>query len=452
MECMRTSRTTAEAPERAPRGPRPATGSAVRGGPARSAVLPRTHLQSMLTLGLALLILAVGWADVADFPWWDAVDVEPQLWWHLGPLLAMAATLLLRVRRPVLSLVLGLGLVLVDLAIGLNLGILLCLSDLVYSLGIRAPRRTVRTAGASFLACILGAAILFFLTGADARSSVSLALGIAAVLLVPLWWATEVRRGVPLWQEADARDQLNAERHPALLRAQTRQRRQAVEEERRRMAQELHDVISSQVSAIALTSGAVLNAEADRERDRGALQTIRETSVDALEQLREMVQLLRGGSGHGRTAHAQKLTSLEDGAMPGSKPSESTTWQDVLNRAASHGLQITVQGHLPASLSPTNRQVLLRVLQESLTNVLKHGDGAAEVRVSSRGRRLRLTVTSPGTPPAGTPEVNLGAGTGLLTMRERVLQAGGRFRAGPHPRDHSGWRVQAEIPIRESPE
>ena len=431
----------------------------------------------MLTLGLALLILATGWADVADFPWWEALGVEPQLWWHLGPLAVMASALLLRIRRPVLSLLLGLCCVLADLTIGLNLGILLCLSDLVYSLGIRAPRRTVRTAGAAFAGGVLGTAVLLLLLGTEARSSLSLALGMAAVLLMPLWWAIEVRRGVPLWQEADARDQLHAERHAALLRTQARQRREAVDKERRRMARELHDVISSQVSAIALTSGAVLNAEADRERDRRALQTIRETSVEALEQLREMVQLLRGESDEeGSTQPAHGSAPPQDGTLGADEPLESTTWQHVLDRAESHGLELDVHGALPPSLSPAHRHVLLRVLQESLTNVLKYGDGAAEVRVSRRRHRLRLTVTSQtaqraaprGTPqpePKGCPgpgpvtedpgedrkaQEALGAGTGLLTMRERVQQTGGRFRAGPHPNDPGLWRVQAELPIRES--
>lgn len=447
---METSTTPADAAVPNVEGHGPAAGLPARHGPpSNGAVPPRAHLQSALTLGLALLILAVGWAGVAEFPWWDALGVEPQPWWHLGPLAVMAAALLMRIRRPVTALVLGLCCVLLDLSIGMNLGILLCLSDLVYSLGIRAPRRTVRIVAATFAAGTLGTTALLLTVGVEPRSSVSLALGMAAVLLMPLWWAIEVRRGFPLWQEADARGQLEAERHAALLRSQTRARREAVEEERRRMARELHDVVSSQVSAIALTSGAVLNTGPDSERDRTALQTIRGTSVEALEQLREMVQLLRGGDDGG--PHPSSEDELLD----------SSTWQDVLERASSHGLDISVHGEPPAGLAPAVHHVLLRVLQESLTNALKHGDGSAEVAVSRRRRRTRLSVTSrmrSSQESAETSEEShrtphgsgLGAGSGLLTMRERVQHAGGRFRAGPHPEDPSCWRVEAELPMKES--
>lgn len=403
----------------------------------------RGQLQQFLTLCLALLILAAGWADVwTGAPWWRALGVEPQMWWHLFPLTLMAGVILLRVHRPVLALGLGMGVVLLDLGIGMNIGILLCLTDLVYSLGLRAGTRAVRTAEKGFVTVVVLGVVAVAVSDGDASSMLNVALLGGGLLLVPLWWASEVRRGYPLWQENDMRQRLEAERHASLLREQERKRRAAVEEERRRMARELHDDVSSQVSAIALTSGAVLNSEPDPSRDRQALRTIRSTSVEALDQLRQMMQLLRG---------AQNLG-----------PGDNLTWEDTIARARRQGTTVDVVGEVPADMNPELRHVVLRVLQESLTNALKHGDGIARVTVEPRRRVLRLRITSglranaeDGTPsdadhskgqkPLGSGVPAPGTGTGLAAMRERVQRIRGTFRAGP---EDDRWVVSAELPLK----
>lgn len=404
----------------------------------------RGQLQQFLTLCLALLILAAGWADVwTGAPWWRALGAEPQMWWHLFPLMLMAGVILLRVHRPVLALSLGMGVVLLDLGIGLNIGILLCLTDLVYSLGLRAGTRAVRTAEKGFIAVVVLACVAVAVTGGGASSTLNVALLGGGILLVPLWWASEVRRGYPLWQENDMRQRLEAERHASLLREQERKRRAAVEEERRRMARELHDDVSSQVSAIALTSGAVLNSEPDDSRDRQALRTIRSISVEALDQLREMMQLLRGEQNLGT--------------------GDNLTWEDMIARARRQGTTVDVDGEVPADVNPELRHVVLRVLQESLANALKHGDGIAHVVVEARRRVLRLRITSglgrvtetgtasgtgltEGQKPLGSETPAPGTGIGLAAMRERVQRIRGTFRAGP---EDSRWVVSVALPLKE---
>ncbi|WP_035281567.1 sensor histidine kinase [Brevibacterium album] len=452
----------------------------LRSGVRRAAGTMRVQVPQFLTLGLALLLVALGWAPVWDHaPWWDLLDVRPRAWWHLVPLALMAAAVPLRVRHPLAAVLAGSACVLLDLAVGLNLGLLFCLSELITSLGLRAERRTVRTVEAGALAVAALSIAAAFAAGAEPWGAFNIGLAVGAVAVLPLWWAREVRKGYPLWNERDVRRQLEAERHAALLRRQEDERRLAVAEERRHMARELHDVVSSQVSAIALTAGAVLNAEASEERDRRALGNIRTTSVEALGRLREMVQLL---SGAGPEAA---------GAAGGQE-----TWEGVLSRAERQGIDVHVDGRLPEELPPAVRQVALRVMQESLLNALKHGDARARVELVRRRRCLRLRITSglreqgteagvaeerrraapdavssaagAGPPdaagPSGAGAASLGAGTGLAAMRERVRLSGGRFRAGPSGRSpasgsgrqkggageraHGEWTVEAELPLK----
>lgn len=396
----------------------------------------RQRLQQHLTLSLAFLVLAAGWAEVWEgAPWWSALGVEPRVWWHLIPLLLMVGPVLLRTRRPVASLAAGFGITVLSLGIGLNIGILLCLTDLIYALGLRGSRRAVRRAEAAFAALILLGVLAAALAGEEGRSLLNLALIGVAILIVPLWWAKEVRLGHPLGEDEEVRRALEAERHAALLRREEEQRRAAVEKERRRMARELHDVISSQVSAMALTSGAVLNAEPDPQRDRRALQTVRRTSVETLGQLRDMMGLLRGDA------------APEEGRPPGDHEefTAAPAWEDVLATAQEQGLAVGVSGDLPAELPEAQHHVAVRVLQEALTNALRHGDGSAEVRVEARRRDLRLRITS-GTAegPLAQGSHRLGTGTGLIAMEERVQQAGGTLHAGPA---EGAWRVEAVLPL-----
>lgn len=390
----------------------------------------RLHLQQVFTLALAVLFIAMGWAGVAEFVWWDHLGISPQLWWHLVPLAMIATvTFLLRIRRPLLALVLGFVCVLADFAIGFNLGILLCLSDLIYSFALRSTSRAVKAVSVVTVVTSGAMLLLALLPEVDFTVAVTAMLIGLSVLVMPLWWASEVRRGRPLWQEPDTFESLDRERHEALLREQQAQRTAAIDAERRQMAGELHDVVSSQVSAIALTSGAVLLADPDTERDRSALETIRTTSVDALDQLGEMVRVLRSGG--------------DDHA-----PLEHPDWQTVIDRARAHGLTVTTEGEPPDDLPPSTAHVVIRVLQESLTNALKHGDGRASVQCERGRRTLRLRVASGLPDRQAASAAQLGSGTGIVAMQERVEMLGGRILA--HQSSEDSWLVEAELPLKEA--
>lgn len=387
----------------------------------------RAHLQSAAYLGLALVTILAGWAGPTGLPWWEDLGLAPAVWWHLLPLAAMSGALLIKLRHPTLALIWGALCVAADLSFGINIGLLICLTDLIYNHGIRAPAGRTRAVNMMFVGMV--AAVTLAVAVVDTGQSViSVLLLGTAVLLVPCWWSAEVRRGYPAFVEDQVRQRIEQERHAELLAQQERRRAYAVEAERRRMAHELHDVVSAQVSAVALTSGAVLNSEADSGRDREALQTIRVTSLAALEDLRQMVQMLRTASNGGDDSTAELLTK--------------TTWDQVLEQARKQGLGVTVDGAPQESLPTAVQSVLLRILQESLSNAHRHGHGTADVRLQSKPGQIELQVASP-LPPQPVQPAGTGTGTGLAVMEERAKSVGGRLRAGE---DSGQWAVQAELP------
>lgn len=407
----------------------------------------RDQVQTVVTLAAALGLLAVQLRGLLPTPWLDSLGPGPVWWWHLGPLAVIGAAMIVKPAAPLTALLAGGLCVLADLAIGGSVGIWLCLADLIYFFGLRGGRRSLSWLAGVFAALMLAGGVVLFAAGGDAGTAVSATLLIGSVLLLPLWWSVEVRRGYPLGPLAAERDRLDAERHAALVRVHELDRRRAVAAERQRMARELHDVISSHVSAIALHSGAALAGSPDQDRDRRALEEVRRTSVTALEDLRTMVNLLRGqdaespeGVPEGRDAQSRDAQSSELLAPP--------SLEHVVEVARSRGLSLQVSGEVPRGDEPTRsgiRGVLSRVLQEALTNAAAHGDGAARVEFTETPHQMRLRVTNgvPDAPVGRGPSPALATGTGIITMRERLAQAGGTLQAG---RDGDLWVLTADLP------
>ncbi|WP_433731265.1 sensor histidine kinase [Actinoplanes sp. CA-051413] len=203
----------------------------------------------------------------------------------------------------------------------------------------------------------------------------------------------------------------------------------AVAEERARIARELHDIVAHSLSVIILqANGAAYAFDHDQQRAREALRTIGTTGSDALEEIRQLVELLRsaGDSPPDRTPVA--LDQIEA----------------VVQRARDSGLtaDLTVHG-TPPEVPGGVALAVYRIVQESLTNTLKHAGPApaATVTVSYRPDVIDIEVTDSG---AGPKPTNPG-GHGLVGMRERVALYGGTFEAGPKP--DGGWRVHAGIPL-----
>jgi signal transduction histidine kinase len=217
---------------------------------------------------------------------------------------------------------------------------------------------------------------------------------------------------------------------------------QRIDEERLRIARELHDVVAHAMSTINVQASAaatVLTERPDAAAD--ALQAIRTASKNGLRELRAILNVLRQA----------------DDAEP-TAPTPSLAQVDALIEGAS-------QAGLPTTLSVTGAPAALpagvdlaayRIIQESLTNAIRHaGPATATVALTYRSGGLLIKVTDTGRgPAAGVRDLGSAAaasqGHGLVGMRERAAAAGGTFQAGPAP--GGGFAVAAELPYGRSDE
>ncbi|KMS69558.1 histidine kinase [Streptomyces viridochromogenes] len=212
-----------------------------------------------------------------------------------------------------------------------------------------------------------------------------------------------------------------AREHERALYAQT-----VLARERAQLAREMHDVVSHQVSLIAVQAGALQVAAKDPDA-RDAARTIRTLSVNTLDELRHMVTLLRASSG--------KETEL----------TPQPTLADLQQLIANSGIETTLNGDLPPSISTTAQRTVYRTVQEALTNVRKHAPGArVEVRLWHDAQHFGVTVTNTA---ATRPSVALpSARHGLISLRERAELLNGTLTAEPSPQ--GGYKIELRAPTR----
>ena len=225
---------------------------------------------------------------------------------------------------------------------------------------------------------------------------------------------------------------LLAERAELAERARVEEARRAVSDERLRIAQELHDVVGHTLGVIALQAGVGAHViDADPAEAKASLLSVQATSRSALAEIRRILGALRSDDADPSYQAPQGIEAL------GRLAADLT--------AAGLPVEIRTEGAptaLPAALDLT----AYRVVQESLTNVVKHaGPGArATVTVHHEPGAVVLTVDDDG---AGVAQVGPGVGHGHLGMRERVAVWGGTLATGPLP--GGGYRVTARLPYDE---
>lgn len=208
----------------------------------------------------------------------------------------------------------------------------------------------------------------------------------------------------------------------------------AVQEERARIARELHDVVAHNVGLIVLQAGGARSVLAtDPDRARTALQVVEETGRQTLAEMRHLVGILRVDDG----AERKPLPRLE--RLPA-----------LIDEARGAGLAVDLEVKGPPVELPAGLELAAyRLIQEALTNVRKHAAMAqAHVRLCYEPDRLRIEVSDDGGPSGaardGAPDAS-GLGHGLIGMRERVQLYDGRLDAGPLP--GGGFRVEAILPL-----
>ncbi|MBD0842811.1 MULTISPECIES: sensor histidine kinase [unclassified Streptomyces] len=212
-----------------------------------------------------------------------------------------------------------------------------------------------------------------------------------------------------------------AREHERALHAQA-----VLARERAQLAREMHDVVSHQVSLIAVRAGALQVATRDADAKEAA-RTIRSLSVTTLDELRTMVTLLRASGGR-----ATELTP-------------QPTLADLHQLVESSGTQAELTGELPPAVGTPAQRAVYRTVQEALTNVRKHAPGAAaRVELWQDGDDVGVTVTNtaPTRPSLALP----GAQQGLIGLRERADILHGTLESGPTA--EGGYRVRLRIPLR----
>jgi signal transduction histidine kinase len=238
------------------------------------------------------------------------------------------------------------------------------------------------------------------------------------------------------------------ERARRLAETRDEEARRRVTEERLRIARDIHDSVAHSLASISVQAGVGAHVLTERPDDaRDALRAVKRASGDALSELRATLSMLRSGEGAGDG----------DGA-PGSESRRPAAGLDLLpsliesSRTAGLPVEVVVSGDA-RPLPPAVDAAAFRIVQESLTNVIRHaGAATATVAVRHREGGVEIEVTDDGRGATGGDDAGAGGngpgdggGHGLAGMRERVALLGGELDAGA--RSSGGFRVRATLPL-----
>ena len=365
------------------------------------------------TLVVLVAVISVGriWTQASGSPWAAA-----------GLALLATVPLLARLRLPLaapllaLASLLGLSVLIPGAAweqLQLFLGALLCF----WVIGSENGRRRA-LAG---LAAGLAVAVATVATDAGHRRVSDYIFGVAITLAA--WGA-----GMLLGSRARVAAAAQRRAEQAVLEQEFRAR-EAAAQERARIARELHDVIAHTVSVMVVQAGAAEEVlEGENAAARAALAAIRDSGKGALEELRRLLGFLREAGGATATARAS-LDQLSE----------------LIAETEDLGLQVEFrESGRPRALPPGMDQAAYRIIQEALTNAIKHaGAACVTVALTWEPDAVGLAITDDGRGVSGTP--GAAGGHGLLGMHERALLYGGNLETGNQP--GGGYMVRVRLPL-----
>ena len=328
--------------------------------------------------------------------------------------------LMLRRVRPVevviVQIVTGLGVAALSFPVEvLGLGILVGTYTVA---SLRGPQLSLVVLGAIELAVLVAQQI----SGQDPQAATQIG---NALVLAAAWLL-----GNSTYSRRTYADELER-RNDELRRARDELARAAVSEERLRIARELHDVVAHSLSMIAVQSGVGAHVIDERpDEAKKSLQTIENASKSALAEIRRLLGIVRKSNGDNALDPTPRLKDV--GA--------------IVEHISEAGPEVDLQVHGDISTLPLGADLAAyRIVQEALTNIVKHANSArARVVINRSPTEVRVEVVDDGngmSPSSG--------GHGLIGMRERVEMFGGDFEAGPLP--EGGFRVDARIPVEGPP-
>ncbi len=370
---------------------------------------------------LALFVLAINLIQPGDLHGNEQIDLTVT---DVVLIVIAAGALIFRRQAPLVVLgITTLAAIAYTINTGVKSPIVLALTCAIFTVVAQLDRRTRSIAVIVTAVVMIGVAFAF----TDGNVLDSLSTAVLVLLAAAIGEAIRYRRA---YQE-ELEDRV---RRAEQSREEEAERR--VIEERLRIAHELHDVIAHHIALMNVQAGVAshLLREQPDEADR-ALALVREGGRTVLRELTVLLGVLRR-SGDGTLPTAPTPSLQEIGAL--------------IESFTAAGLVVDWQPPASGPLPDVIELTAYRILQESLTNVVKHAPGAV-VQICFEQQRGSLTIEitddggHPGTPYRSAAVAAAGAGHGLLGMRERVTAVGGDLTVGPQP--HGGFRVRAVLPL-----
>lgn len=343
------------------------------------------------------------------------ISALPQ-WLPLISLAIACAFQCFRSTRPDVALAGTVAALIIDAFSGPTIAVWIVYSDVVYAVAMYGSARLQR------VLLLVNSMIAVITLTVALTASGDWRVALLAMLLVTALIVSPASYGHAIRQHRIAADSERA-RAQALEELALRDHEVAVSGERRRLARELHDVVAGQLSGIALQSAAALASNDLRARE-SVLRSVRASSVEALGEMRTMIDLLSGPDDLDApvTATLDRVDRLVDGA-----------------RAAGS----TVAAHVePTRLTPVSDIVAYRIVQQALTNATTHSPGSA-IDVTVRQGRSAAVVSVTNTVPSETPQPSTRHGHGIANMRVRAQSVGGILEVGVAD---GHWLISAELP------
>jgi signal transduction histidine kinase len=376
------------------------------------------------------LVLAAGLAATMLVELWRSDEPDTRITLlSVAMTVVASAPVLLRRTRPGLALVLAMaGLYAVMATVNIYQTVPFPSMVAGYSLALVSTRRTTILAGLALVPFVVAAIAIF---GHEVITTSELPKNLAFVA-APLLLGSAVR------ERRAAHDAL-VERAETAERTREEEALRRVGEERLRIARDVHDVVAHAMVAINVQAGVGAHLmDRDPEQARRTLEDIKKLSGEALDDLRATLGTLRAPEDDEKAP-----------VRPAPGPRELDDLGELSESLRSAGVEVEVDVDpatrtLPAAVTTTS----YRIVQEALTNVVRHASGSrARVRVTREDGRVVIDVQDDGrgVVPVGAV-ATAGTGSGVRGMRERALAAGGTLEAGPMA--GGGWRVLATLPVR----